>query len=821
MPYNNPGAGVSSPIDWMSLYNSLQAKGNVPDASTSVITKNNAIFRGMCLNLSVIKEAVRQSGFTPVVITIYADVLLVPDLTNWLLQSTGLVVFARRVEVSGNATVILDYRETASAELVMFVSEFGGTLTVSAVKTSQEQPVLFRIDQANIASGIFIHNNGTPALQTMKLNQGIPFQLPADMELYLNNAFIFGSLLYDQNPSLALSIFLWVKGWAAQTIQFQELFFRSTSLVTLLNAQINAQANGATFVPYLTASVYQNLAVAFAGDAVKYESDYIQLSTQKTLTEENIALAKTMTVNAQSEIDYVSALLKQANDNYTNANAAVTAVQINFNNQKIEVDKAAANFQQIGLPDYERAVVIKAIFGLVTAVVTFGAAIAAMAVGDEAAAPAAAASAVTEVEAIAEAAETGAAVAKTANSLADTMKDLKKIVEGLKKVYELAKAVKEASENISDAASQIDVIQEMSATADGTDLSAADGWAIYKLQVDDLLVDPIKKEIEYASDYKQALDILVIYGQSLAASQLAVIKAGQEVAAIDFQLYYAREKQANLQKLVDGLQVGEAPLLLMMQHFYQKYLDGKSALFAALKNYQASYFYWALTPSKVQPQIIDPVSDLNAGIQNLTRIAMDNVVVLQQQFDPPPQPMGNVVVEINDPAIIKKLQTTGQAAWVLPLDNAEFAGLSRVRLNDIRIWLEGAKFKNNGNTVFIVINTSGNYLDTFQKINYQFNSKQLIRTFKYMIDGPDQNPDWQFDNGSKGFVQIEGEVDKEVAYAYFQPTPFSEWSLSLLSNNPDLDYSGISKISMYFGGTAIGAASVLKGTLNQKINQHA
>ena len=105
-------------------------------------------------------------------------------------------------------------------------------------------------------------------------NPFTPYQKIHHYKAVLNNSFIFGSLLYDQQQNLALSIFLWVKGWAAQGDQFEELFYRSSSLATLLSSQVNAEANGAVFVPYLTATVYTSLANAFAADAAKYPFGY-------------------------------------------------------------------------------------------------------------------------------------------------------------------------------------------------------------------------------------------------------------------------------------------------------------------------------------------------------------------------------------------------------------------------------------------------------------------------------------------------------------------------------------------------------------------
>lgn len=795
--------------DWSLYYSNLQKKGSIPNAAIALIDKNNAIFRDMYLDLATVTDSVRNSGFSPSQITIYADVLHVGDFANVLLESAALIIYARRIEVAGSSTIILDYQKNNTAKVVIFAAEMIGTITVSAIRNTKDHPTLFSIRKENVSPGIIINNlEGNPVSSVLKLQQGIGFQIPENMLLYLNNAFIYGSLLYDQNPKLAVSIFLWVKGWAAQSPEMEELFYRSTSIATLLNSQINAAANGAVFVPYLTSDIYTMLANAFSKDAAKYENDYMHLSTQETLTAENIVIAKTMLANAQSEIDYVNALLKQANENYNNAVSASNKAEFNLNKQLIKVSDVGSKFEQIGIPDYEREQIIKAVITLVSAVVTFGAGIALIAAGDPAAAPAAVTGAVDSAKAVAQAAGTGAEIAKTAKSLSDAMASLKKLVEVLKKVYELAMAVKAVASDIKEAKGQMKLIQEMDDTTGGADLSAADGWAIYQIQADNILEDPIKKEIGFAAEYKQELDIMVVYGQSLSASQLAVIKAGQEVASITFQLHYAKEKKANLEKMVNNLKIGDALLLGMMQQFYQKYLDSKSSLFSALKSYQASYFYWALRNSSVQPKIIDSVNNLNAGIQDITKIAMDTANALNQ-FNPPPQSMSNMVFKITDDSIIKELQTTGKTTWVLPLDNQEFEGLNRVRLSKIRVWLEGIILEPHHDSVYINITNAGNYLDRYNDLNYQFGSKELTRAFKYMISTHDKNSNWEFENGTFGVVQIDGSVDKEVAYAYFQPTPFSEWSISLASNNKGVDYSKISKITMAFEGSAIGSAKSL------------
>lgn len=792
------------PADWANFYADLQRQGSVPHDTGTVITAKYAVFRGMFQDLGAIEQQIRRSGFAPPLTTIYADVLVIPATSHWLLQSAGLVIFARRIEVAASARILLNFQRTATAYLLVFANEVLGCLTVVAATSGQSPPVLFPLTEADVAPGILIdHRQGQPSKQARSYAQGMSLVLTSDQQLYFANSFIFAALLYDQHPALALAIFSWIKNWAAQSPSLEDLFYRSASLVTLLSAQVNAAANGATFVPYLSSEVYTTLASAFAVEAAKYESNYQHLSTRQVFMEAEIALAQTMVANTQSEIDYAHALLQQANNNYANAVAAANKARSNFRAQRIVADKAAVDFEEMGIPAYKREQTVSTVVSLVTAVVTFGTSLASVVIGNVTTVSGAAESAVDTVTTVVQAADTTAEVAQSASNLAATMEKLKTLVETLEKVYAFAQTLKAIADSLKDATGQMQAVQAMQEATTSIDLSAVDTWAIYKVQMNNILQDPIDKKIGYAAEYKEALDILVIYGQSLSAAQLAVIEAGQQAASIGFQVYYAQQKQANLQQLVDSLQVGKAPMLALMQQLYQKYLDSKSSLFAALKSYQASYFYWALRPSAVQPRIVDSVSELNAGIRDITRLALDKANALNQ-FDPPPQTMKNAHVVITDPAVLQQLQTTGQATWVLPLDSQKFAGLNRIRVSTIRIWLEGAKIAAGNNSLFITITTAGNYFDQYKSTSYQFNSKPLTRTFKYMVADRGQHPDWHFDNGSLGFVQIDGAVDREVAYAYFQPTPFSEWSISLLSNNHGIDYQNVTKITMCFEGTAIG-----------------
>jgi hypothetical protein len=125
------------------------------------------------------------------------------------------------------------------------------------------------------------------------------------------------------------------------------------------------------------------------------------------------------------------------------------------------------------------------------------------------------------------------------------------------------------------------------------------------------------------------------------------------------------------------------------------------------------------------------------------------------------------------------------------LDAESFHGFDRVRLKTIRVWLYGAKATG---PIYVDISSAGSYDDRYRGKSYRFTSVALHRKFQY-----------QGDPGKKSSIIVDGAVADEEKYAYFQPTPFSEWVISLPQQyNPNIDLTGLTKITLEFAGSVIG-----------------
>lgn len=805
---------MASTTDWKTLFAQLQAQAKVPFAQSQSLDGNSGAFRAMYLDLGEIAAAVNAAPSPPALLEIDADVLAIPAGFAWPVSGTAAVIRARRIEAGADAKIEIDFRGGAQSSLILYFSEIGGSIEVLGVTASGSTPWTSTISAPSAPGGLLIGlQGGAVAATALTWAQGLPMQATQTVTDYLSTEFIFASLLFDQQPELALSMFTWVKDWTAASPAMLGDFLRSASMVALLSQEIDASANGAAFVPFLTGKIYTDLASAYAAQAKDYETKYLALSTQSVLTENDIALAKTLLADQAAQSSYVTQLLAQAKSNYDNASQAVTVAQSRFAAAKTQVDLTKIDFEERGVPEWKREQIAKAVFDLAMAVVTFGAGIAAMFAGDEAGGGAAVDGAVEGAKAAEAAAETGSAIAATASKLKEIMATLKKIAEALEKLYTFSQKIVEIAQQIGSAESKAAALAAMDVSTGGVDLTATSSWQVYQLNADDALAGPVSDGIEFADDLKLAIDTVAIYGQGLAAAQVAAIQAGQRFARVQLQLALAQEQQQNLQQYVDALTAGEQATAGMMQLFYRRYLDFKSGLFAAAQDYRASYFYWALQQSTVRPSIVDPVADMQAGLDTLTSMTLDDVAFLQH-FQMPPQTMSQQLVHITDPAVLESFRTTKSASWPITLDEPAFAGEDRVRLSRVRIWLENTS-AGEDYSVELMIKTSGSYQDRFEGLPFQFVAQPLKRGFKYEVTAhPQGGADWTFSSGLSGKVEVDGSLDQLVNYAYFQPTPFTQWTVTLAAGPANLDLSGLTRITMEFAGSTIptGEDSAVAGS---------
>ncbi len=758
---------ISNP-DWKTVLGNLTASAKIPGTASSSISPNQTVIRDLFVDLNDVKNQLASANVSPTATIIYADVVRIPSGCVWALKSNALVLVARRIEVEDSTQIFLDCRSTQTATFLVYAKEWAGSLQTLVVSSEnpQDHPAVFTISSIESIGVQIGYQNGKPFQANLNKLQEPMLQQDSVLQVSLTSNFQCALFLSDSQPELAYPMLDWIRSCSAQSPNYIHLFLQSTSMLVMLTSD----NSGVDYVPTLSRTVYTDMAQAFVQVAQDYETQYQRFVDKNQDIDARVQAAKLMLAHYTDKTGYDNELAQQCQNNLANAQKAVDEASANLRWQQVLVQKAQIAFKD-GIANWEYDKKLEAAVTIIGGIVEFSAAAAALCFGEPEGAAAAAGAATTVAEASAETAK--------------TLQQLAKLLECLAKTYAVAEKIAQASISLQKAQTLVDQISQVGLSADdGEQTNTSDYWATFKLEVDSRLQPAISQQVDGASEYKLALDKLDVYGQSLVANQLAYIRCSQELVRLQLQSQVTQNQVARLQQYITDLSTSKQPNDQMEQMLYQRYVDMKISLFIALKNYTNAYRYWALRNPLTSPSIVDSVNSLSGYMAD---IEQDYASALQS-FDPPPQAFSDKQFAITDPGVLQSLQQDGTCKWSLTIDASIFGEFDRVRLTTVRVWLDGAH-PQKGSDVYVMISNSGSYQDRKDGQSYQFSSAPLLRGFQY---------------DSTGQILVDGQVADEQKYVYFQPTPFTDWTINIpKTSNQGLDLSGLTQIRMQLAGSLI------------------
>jgi hypothetical protein len=285
------------------------------------------------------------------------------------------------------------------------------------------------------------------------------------------------------------------------------MFLQSSSLLALLQTA----SEDVTFVPFLSKDIYALQAEVFVQAAAAYEEEYIRLSDINQDINLRQAEQELKSLYAQDKAAFLDRLILQNRQNLLQAQVAVDVLEKKLDRQEFKVDQAQINFKY-GLLEWEYDQKKEQAFKIITAIFEFGLAIGGLFIGDPTAS-------VKAGNAAKSAAEAG-------SKLGSIMSDIKDITEALYTVYDFSLKIEEASKDLEESKSLIRELSKIEFSYpddENWDLVASVYWPQFQLEATSQLQDPIDLGISGAREYLLALDILVLYGQSLAEKKRDMI----------------------------------------------------------------------------------------------------------------------------------------------------------------------------------------------------------------------------------------------------------------------------------------------------------
>ena len=815
-------------MDWEKFYGKAQiAKWRLPAVSEENL--DGGIFRDLFLNWSKLPKKT-SSGDDISTWFLCCDVLYIDK--DIVIEPTVLV-FARRIEIADEASLIFDRTEGNTQDIIIFAQEVvdkaTGQSTALKVTTIGDNEVenthSFDPDASTKgASGFFWANkaNNPEKMMPDELESAY-FYEGEPLRMALVTIFQVATLLSTENLELSMSQFRWIWSLTEGSIETRYLAAEANSMaMTLLS--IKSAGKDALLVPYLDLSIYADKAKNFMDLLRDRQTQWENFQSRLVEDGHWADAARDAIATQQEQRNLADKLVIQAENTHQQViNARVIAVgNVIAENELLE--KRKIDFDR-GIKEWEKKQTIKEVINLVKGVVQITAQIGAMAAGvPPMPIPSAgktangfrhsATNVVSSAMSFAEkTVEKEKQVLRSDQSeqlnLEQTQKQRKKGESGAKDGLELAgqgaQLIYNAVMKISGIAQRAEQMEyQSSQILDSVNHTTSQAFSSYELQgLDvvtggeqewDLLLNAIEETFETISElkdvgggtaYRQEIRRLVIYGKALSQTRLAVSKANAQLAEMKWRRIAAENSIKIAERRLKQLGEQIARDQTFAQLVFGRILDAKRSVYLAMEAYQRAFQYSAQVDEALAPtlpSIADSVDKFGLTVANISGRDL-HLNALGQ----PPQTMEKTIVCINSEELLNQLKSNKFVTWELSPDDMAFNGFRRVRFNRVRVFVEGLT---SSSQIKVQILTSGVYTDKIpNNRTRRFVSAVTRRNFVY--------------KGDDGTIVFDGDIARRYENDFFVPTPFTIWTLTIgRQDDQDIDLSSISGLTIEFHGEA-------------------
>lgn len=762
--------------DWTSI---LPASGGLlpladdPDFHWS----RPSIVRGFFLRLEELDEVLPTREYPTDAVAVYVDVLRIEGALSFRLPAVTL--HARRIEVGANATLGIQSPDNSDPGccIEIYADQWAfGDKAARLPLTVGNVPHDLTGELAGGGVAARIESNGCVHIEEIA-TAGPGDALTGQLELNAAKRLVYSP---DPDPVRNRDLPLRMADWVGRTGGDPLL----SSDARAYAAFLRTPRGTARFVPYLRLKEYAKLAQITQTALQAVEQEYQNLFNRGLSIDDQKQAARNLLEHYRAAKRYSDQLLKQAGEEAGLAADATDLAQKKLAERGDEIDAKQKAFDE-GIKAKKAELERKAFFNIAVGVLAVGTGIALVCFTGPAGAGVAAGGA-------AEVAAAGAKTAEQVNRLVKLIKMVAKLLDAIKKIQGYYALLKGAFESIHD---PLEARKRAEAAAkklpeplSPEDVMSAADWDEFMVTLDGAFQPALEQGIPGAEEYLAAMKKLGIRGKDLVSTQ-ANLDRSQQI--FQQRLWQTLRDEADLKQMVariDELDAKRGPGSVLMSYYGQLRDRLKFRLIHAIENLSDAYRYYALLEPSFTPSIASSAADLATMISDIEQALVD----AKQQRGAISDWGPDGPVE-RDLASLASLQQTGSLSWVV--DPGNFQGLDRIRVRDIRVWLQG---EIGASKFHIAVSTPGDYLDRLRGKEFEFSTWSLQRAFRYEMDpNGGEHDHW----GEPVRITLHA---NDVEGDFFEPTAFTTWIISLPKQfNPDLDPSKITGIALEFIGTAM------------------
>jgi hypothetical protein len=828
-------------IDFAKLYSAATVKAwRLPAAASADLA--NGSFRGLRLVWHDLPAD--EAGPLSAALRFVCCDVLVLDKNATIDRPT--FVFARRIELRGDAGFVLDRTSQPDIDLTLFaqsvVDQKAGAPAVLSVTVVRETggtaslapDYSFKTDPDAGATGM-VWQPGASAACAMAAKDIDPGHLSIGEPLWLAlmTTFQVATLLSTQSPELSIAQLRWVASLGQAGSTTRDLADQANATAGTLQA---AQAAGpnTVLVPRLDAMIYASASKELLTVLKVRERKWDGLLERMHNDKNWAADASVMLAETLNQDNLILKLEEQASQTRTQTMQALAVAigQVVYARMQIRVREI--EFQS-GIERWKEKKILSEIFNILTGIVQLLAQIPAIVtVGPELAVLPAAEFIGSVGEYIVSRAKAigtdpgdymdipslfgveedvvpvvvGSKPTKAEIAHAKKLKDMQAdLVKGLKDAGAAGKAIYDSAMQILSITSTAERLQRTSqaiyGSIDGavgsafssTELQGIDvvtggeqAWETLRVNIEDVFdhfKDGLLKEIDGGMEYRLEFRRLIVCGMALSQARLAVAKANMQLAEMKLRRAAGEKSVAIVRDRAKqlGQQIGDTETLALF--VFNTVIDAKRSVYLAMEAYGRAFRYFTLSKPAGIPKLPVITASVDEFGEAVAKIS--GRLLIGSILKPIPQTMKQVEISLNEPDMLRQLQRIGYTCWTLDPSHPAFNGFFRIRTDRVRVFAEGIAEPGD---IDVELRTSGVYADKFPHgEGVRFVSEPSYYKFRY--------------NGEKRTIGMDTATARRYVDDFFIPTPFTVWTMKIARPNGEpVDLSGLTSLTVQFHGEA-------------------
>jgi hypothetical protein len=729
------------------------------------------------VNLSDVISNVKSRSTAPAIIVVVADTLEVKNNFFMSMKNQTVYIYARKIIGEGSGTFLVDTSTGASGGVAVYADEIETNLLVGA-RLSGSNIEFTKVSPTSTSDGrfIFASSDVNTLVKTTVSIAGMMDIASDRLTEIFEKTFDVAASVFDQNSTLSRAMLTrneaalrGVPTFMADNVFLENLYLQTANLKQF----VDFSALSPNYVPELDANLYQDTYVAYLNAMEAYRTQYDRFVDRSVDISARQDAANLMQVNLVDAVAAETATMNRSQQQVDHFRNTLDDLRIQFRDQDLLVTTARFKFEA-GIAKYKLQQEIALVIGILETMVEGS-----IAIGSSAASG------------------NPAGVIEYASSIPSTSQDLSSIKEKLASIGDLLQRVQEMTQNVDDLSSKVHSsvdAQEIANALASFNLvvpsldAANDVWELFLNEIRNELQLAIDEGIEGSSEFLATLETLVIYGKSITATEVSLMQELSRLIDLKIAAEVNSRHLDRMNLLIDQIEQDAGAVDELETLFFRSLTALKRPMFVAITKFTAAFEYWSLKESQVRPSLNKTYEQYRLDLALLQEQYNDAL----SSFQPRPQDFNLTNIVVTEPVLLNDFKDNGEMSFNVDLSHPSFIHFDRVRLNQVRVVLQGSQLPEDI-SYFIDIESNGEYQDRFEDTEYTFNSEQLFRFFGYEYLN-NQTNDYR--------VIIEGAVADDFKFAYFEPTPFTTWSISL-RNADDFNLDMIESIRFEFKGTAI------------------